>query len=60
MLTTIVNYNDIRLQSMESDSGKPCFQVNDNSRQDAGSLQARHHKEHQQGPWPELRGAGDA
>jgi hypothetical protein len=41
MLTTIVDHNDIRLRSMESDSGKPYSQVNDSSRQGAGSLQAK-------------------
>ena len=30
-LTTIVDHNDIRLQSMESDGGKPYSQVNDSS-----------------------------
>jgi hypothetical protein len=43
MLTTIVDHNDIRLRPMESDGGKPCSQVNDSSRQGAGSLQARGH-----------------
>ncbi len=41
MLTTIVDHNDIRLRSMESDGGKPYSQVNDSSRQSAGSLQAK-------------------
>jgi hypothetical protein len=40
MLTTIVDHNDIRLRPMESDGGKPRSQVNDSSRQGAGSLQA--------------------
>jgi len=40
MLTTIVDQNHIPLWSMESDGGKPCSQVNDSSRQGAGSLQA--------------------
>jgi len=43
MLTTIVDHNDIRLRSMQSDGGKPCSQVNDSSRQGAGSLQAEDH-----------------
>jgi len=41
MLTTDADHNDIRLRSMRSDSGKPVSQVNDSSRQGAGSLQAR-------------------
>ena len=44
MLTTIVDHNDIRLRPMESDGGKPCSQVNDSSRQGAGSLQAKDHE----------------
>jgi hypothetical protein len=35
------DHNDIRLRSMESDDGKPRSQVNDSSRQSAGSLQAK-------------------
>ncbi len=41
MLTTIADHNDIRLESMKSESGESCPQVNDSSRQGAGSLQAR-------------------
>ena len=41
MLTTIVDHNDTRLQSMESDGGKPYSQLNDSSRQGAGGLQAK-------------------
>ena len=41
MLTTIVDHNDIRLRPMESDGGKPCSQVNESSRQGAGSLQTK-------------------
>jgi len=34
------DHNDIRLQSIESDDGKPDSQVSDSSRHRAGSLQA--------------------
>jgi len=43
MLTTIIDHNDIRLRPMESDSGKLYSEVNDSSRQGAGSLQAKDH-----------------
>lgn len=44
MLTTIVDHNDMRLRSMQSDGVKPHPQVNDSSRHRAGSLQTKDHE----------------